>query len=237
MNLLNPIQSLLFPVFCGICTRPADFARDGTVCASCWNQTRIFDGRETVCHKCGRYHSDRKPGVESFCRRCENDFYDLARSIGPYDTALAVTVLQLKRVPFVAKRPIELLFDAYVSGPFRDIDLVIPIPLSKKRRLDRGFNQAEIVAKRFAAVARLRVDRNSLFRKKHVEISRASLDRRGRAMTVENAFGIKRSSLIRNKNVLLVDDVFTSGATVSMAAKALKKGGAARVEVLTLARA
>ena len=81
------------------------------------------------------------------------------------------------------------------------------------------------------------IDKLSLSRKIHTPIHRAAMDRKARDLTVRNAFEISRPKLVNGANVLLIDDVFTSGATASQCAKVLKKAGAKKVSVLTLARA
>jgi ComF family protein len=237
MNLLNPVLTVLFPVFCGVCSAVVDDMHDGAACSFCWQKTRLFEPADIICSKCGRFHSKSTIKTNTMCRRCDDDFYDTARSCGFYEFAIAETVIRLKKESFIAKRPANLLWEAFSLGPFSDIDLLIPVPLSKRRLFERSFNQAEVLARSLSKQSGIRVDSRSLFRNKHNKQSRAAMDRKGRAMSVRNAFDVRRPNLIRNKNILLMDDVFTSGATASMAAKALKKKGAARVDVLTLARA
>ncbi len=237
MNLLNPVLSLLYPSFCGICSDAASDFRNGSVCSDCWKKTRLYNGKEEICYKCGRYHSVHKGNVKTFCRRCDDDEYDIARACGFYEHALAQTVLSLKHRPFLPIRASELLMECYVNAPFKDIDLIVPIPLSRHRYFERGFNQAEVLAKHLSESCGLPVDSKSLIRESHTAASRASMDRKGRRMTVKNAFSVRRCKFIKGRRVLLIDDVFTSGATVCAAAGELKKNGAAGVDVLTLARA
>ena len=237
MNLLNPVLSFLFPVFCANCPRLVENISDGPACRACWAETRLFNGTETTCHKCGAFHNWKESDAVTYCRRCDDDYFDLARACGPYEHALRTTVLELKNTPRLAKRPADLLFDCYAREPFRAIDLIVPVPLSKRRRLERGFNQSELLAHALSKRSGIPVDTASLLRAKHTMTSRAAMDRKGRAITVKNAFAVRRQSLIHARSILLIDDVFTSGATASMAAKALKKNGAGRVDVLTLARA
>ena len=125
------------------------------------------------------------------------------------------------------------LLKADVTGA----DVIIPIPLSKKRKLERGFNQAEIIAAEIARASGIPIDAASLVRKLHTPIHRIGMDKKARELTVKNAFEVVRPRLIDGRNILLVDDVFTSGATASYCAKVLKKNGAKQVNVFTLARA
>ncbi len=237
MNLLNPVRSLLFPAFCGICDAIINEPRNGPACANCWAETRFFGNGVLICYKCGRYHSDKPADSRVYCRECDDDFYDLARACGAYDKALAETVISLKNRPLVPQRVFAHLFDSFASEPFKPADVVVPIPLSRRRRFERGYNQAELIADGFSKLAHIPIDRRSLARLKHTTVSRAAMDKKGRRMTVRNAFAVSRTKLIKDLNVLVIDDVMTSGATASMTAKALKQAGAARVEVLTIARA
>jgi ComF family protein len=119
----------------------------------------------------------------------------------------------------------------------RDYDVVLPTPLSKRRQIERGFNQAEIIASWIAGSLHLPVDAVSLARKGHTAIHRVGMDATARRQSVKNAFHVVRPKLISGKAILLVDDVLTSGATASTSAEVLKESGAVRVDVFTLARA
>jgi ComF family protein len=123
------------------------------------------------------------------------------------------------------------------SDDLGGFDLIIPVPLSKKRAVERGFNQAETIASQVSGLVGIPIDAASLIRKKHTPMHRAAMDKKAREMTVKNAFEVSRPKLIEGKSILLVDDILTSGATASYCAKALKKKGAAGVKVFTLARA
>ncbi|MDH3530367.1 MAG: ComF family protein [Acidobacteriota bacterium] len=237
MNLINPVLSFVFPVFCGVCRRIVEEASDGPACSSCWAATRIYEGSGTFCAKCGVFHSETDSNIKTFCRRCDELAFDLARSIGPFEIALRAVILELKRTPQLPARIGDSLFDCYAREPYREVGLLVPVPLSRKRLMERGFNQAEIIARALSVRSGIPVDCLSLVREKHTKLSRANMDFKGRTMTVAKAFAVRRRSLIESQRVLIVDDVFTSGATVSAAAKALKEGGAARVDVLTIARA
>jgi predicted amidophosphoribosyltransferase len=101
----------------------------------------------------------------------------------------------------------------------------------------RGFNQASIVAQALSKSLRLPVDETSLRRISTSEKYRAGLDARGRMETVSGAFEVRNPRVIAGEIVLLVDDVFTTGATVSACAATLREAGAREVFVLTIARA
>jgi competence protein ComFC len=103
--------------------------------------------------------------------------------------------------------------------------------------LERGFNQAEVLTQFLSKKTSIEADDKSLVREIHTPMHRAAMDKKAREATVKNAFAVTRKHFIESKKILLIDDVFTSGATVSSCAKVLKKNGAAKVYVMTIARA
>jgi ComF family protein len=163
--------------------------------------------------------------------------FSVARAVGPYEGALRESVLQLKRQPHVALQLETLLIAAAKREPLGLSTRIIPVPLHKKRQRSRGFNQAAIIAEVLSKGLRLPLDEVSLMRVSSTEKYRAGLDAKGRRDTVAGAFEVRHPRLIENENILLVDDVFTTGATVSACAAALLSAGAQNVFVLTISRA
>jgi ComF family protein len=151
--------------------------------------------------------------------------------------AVAAEVVALKSTPVLSRKARTLLESNWASFEIEEVDTIIPVPLSRRRRLERGYNQAEVLASSISAITGVGIDRNSLARTHHSPLHRIGMDSKARDLSVRNAFEVSRPNLIRGKAVLLVDDVYTTGATVSYCAKELKKAGAAKVNVFTLARA
>lgn len=116
-------------------------------------------------------------------------------------------------------------------------DAVVSVPLSTRRLRERGFNQAAVLGKVVARHTAIPLDEISLVRSTHTPMHRVGMDRKARAATVKNAFQVVRPKLVEGKNILLIDDVLTSGETASVCAGVLKKVGAVTVNVLTVARA
>jgi ComF family protein len=237
-SLLDCSLSLFFPQSCQLCHAEVESRKLGIACRCCWDNTLIFTEETPICYKCSRLLRSTTIGSEkTFCHLCENDYFDLARSVGLYEKALMRTILYLKTVPFLASYAQELLYKAFKRAPFQDADLIIPVPLSKARLAERGFNQAEIIANALANRAKIPIDVSSLIRNRHTKKHRPGMDKIARQRLVEAAFLVSKSDKLAGKNVVLVDDVLTSGATASNCAKVLKQHGAAKVYVLTLARA
>ena len=235
-KIYNPLLTLLYPQGCQICENSVEDLADGIACRSCWEKTRIFSGDETLCGKCGRFLQAKPTNFETFCHQCDEQFYDKALAVGVYQNALSASILNLKREPFVPEYLQELFISRFLNSDFQHASTIIPVPLSKKRFFERGFNQAAVLARILVKQTGIKLDEQSLSRNIHTPMHRAAMDNKAREMSVKNAFDVKRPKLIEGERILLVDDVFTSGATVSNCAEILKKNGADKVYVFTLAR-
>jgi len=240
-TLCDAALALVYPRACAACgTREVESRADAPACAACWAATRVFDGGETLCVKCGALAAGSLPEEKRCdvrCRRCDDEAFTAARACGVYERALRASVLTLKREPFVSLRLARMLRAAQSRAPLDAATLVVPVPLNVERERERGFNQAALLARTLASPARLRLDERSLVRASHDERHRAEMDARGRRETVEGAFAVARPRLVEGERVLLVDDVFTTGATASECARVLRAAGASEVFVLTVARA
>ena len=170
------------------------------------------------------------------CRRCDQDVFTAARSCGAYEGALRASVLALKREPNISRRLVALLSDKQRHDPLDQATRIVPVPLHPDREKARGFNQAAVIGSELARLARLPFDEVSLIRTVHSERHRAGLDAKGRRETVASAFAVLYPRLIEDERILIVDDVFTTGATVSACSAALLAAGAKEVFVLTIAR-
>jgi ComF family protein len=240
-KLCDAALSLVYPQGCAACGVAEVEARAGApACAACWDATRVFAGDETLCWKCGALAWGALPEEKweaVRCRRCEAEAFTAARACGLYEGALRASVLNMKHEPFVSARLARLLTGAQRRAPLSSATLVVPVPLHAARERERGFNQAAVIARSLAGRAGLPLDEHSLVRAQHSERHRAGMDARARRESVEDAFEVARPRLVRGERVLLVDDVFTTGATASACARVLLAAGAHEVFVLTVARA
>lgn len=227
---------MVYPQLCLSCGASLSLP-DENSCKACWAETTIFDGSEAACEKCGLPLGGVKTERIAHCWQCDGHKYDKARSIGIYSHALASAVISLKTVPNLKKQICEAFEAAFLRSDFDASTLIIPVPLSRQRFHERGFNQAEVVAKYLSERTQIPTDALSLARTKHSQIHRIGMDSKARDLSVQNAFKVVRPKLIEGQRILLIDDVYTTGATLSYCAKALKKSGALEVNALTLARA
>jgi competence protein ComFC len=243
-HVYDALLTVAYPQVCRVCAGSVEERALGVACRKCWESTRIFSGSETICWRCGALlleedlstdtRTDTRTEVR--CHRCDSQAFTAARAVGFYEQGLRASVLELKRRPYLSPFLINLLFSTAQREPLHKATRIIPIPLHKSRAKERGFNQASIIAEALARRLDLPLDETSLTRIRGSEKYRAGLDSKGRRDTVTNAFLVRYPRLVENESVLLVDDVFTTGATVNACAAALVKAKARAVFVLTIAR-
>ncbi|MBK9216387.1 MAG: ComF family protein [Chloracidobacterium sp.] len=235
MGPVDSILSLAYPQQCAVCGGAVENRSDGCACSDCWASTTVFTGDEMLCEKCGAYFGPQAAPVAVRCHKCDEHHYDRALAAGIYEKALSASILRLKSSPSIPRRLRRMIHSAGMR--LDPADLIVPVPLSRMRQIERGFNQADVIALELSKTLCVPVDRHSLIRRVHTPMHRAAMDRKARELTVENAFYVTRPNVIEGRTILLVDDVFTSGATASSCAKVLKKRGAATVDIFTIARA
>lgn len=235
----NSLLALVYPQACTLCGASVEDRSLGVACEQCWSETRMFTCDDLLCWKCGSLslsaiNPDRRDQIR--CRRCDGDAFTAARACGAYDGALRASVLALKRAPNISQRVIRSLVESQGRPPLDKATRIIPVPLHPEREKARGFNQAGLISNELARAVGLQCDEVSLIRTVYSERHRAGMDAKGRRDTVASAFSVRYPGLIEDESVLLVDDVFTTGATVSACSVALLAAGAREVFVLTIAR-
>src|SRR5260370_574079 len=238
-TLYDAALALVYPQACAVCGGSVESRHDGVACAACWQATRLFSDEDTLCWKCGAFtrasvSEDRRKSIR--CGQCDEDSFTAARACGFYEGAVRALVLDLKREPHVAARLARLMLAALQREPINSADLIIAVPLHPGRERERGFNQASLLAGSLSRLSKLPPDEHTVVRRVQTGRHRAGMDSRARRESVTDAFAIRHAEAIAAKRVLLIDDVFTTGATVSACARILKDAGAEEVLVLTLAR-
>ena len=237
--LFDAALTLAYPQVCLNCGLSVEARALGVACEKCWRATRIFTDDETVCWKCGvlaggAISMEKRQQVR--CRRCDPQPFTAARDCGVYEGALRECVLALKRQPYLPHKLVDLLAETSQRKPLQQSTRIVPVPLHPQRESARGFNQALVIGRALSRAIGLPIDEVSLMRTAHSDRYRAGLDAKGRQATVENAFAVRFPRLVTGESILLVDDVFTTGATVSSCAEVLIAAGASDVFVLTIAR-
>jgi ComF family protein len=199
---------------------------------------------EPICSQCGRpiVSSAVAGGITlPRCHLCRKGVYgfDLARSFGAYTPRMARAILLLK---YGKLMPLGAWFASRLAGlvehRLQDFaaDAVVPVPLDRGRLRERGYNQAELIARPLARMLGIPF-RSYLLVRTRPRPNQLRLTRRERWETVRGAYATHSRAQVDKLRVLLVDDVFTTGATLDACSRALKGAGAARVAGLTVARA
>jgi len=238
-SLYDATLALVFPQRCAVCGASVERRAGGVACIPCWSKTRLFSEGDPICWKCGQLAPGRVPDGsrrDVRCGRCDDEDFSAARACGAYEGALRATILGLKKEPYLPNGLVRLLVRVQQREPLDGASAIVPVPLHSERLRERGFNQATVIARALAQSRGLPLDESSLVRTFHTPRHRAGMDSRARRESVDAAFEVRRPRLIKGERLLLVDDVYTSGATVSACARALRAAGAEEVFVLTIAR-
>ncbi len=232
----------LYPPRCRFC-RAATFSAHECFCDECRARVRVIDG--PVCTLCGRPFLDTS-GEDHLCGTCieRAPHFTRARSWACYPTdegeehPLRSVVQRFKYGRKISLgKPLGRLLAEGCRGFFsaQAIDVIIPVQLHRKRLRWRGFNQSAVLAREVGRRWRLPVDPFTLIRSRETP-PQTQLHEDERRRNMRRAFAIAPKRSVENKSVLLIDDVYTSGATVNECSRALLAGGAREVCVLTLAR-
>jgi len=209
------------------------------VCQSCWDSVKLIEA--PFCGVCGyAFPSKAIFGEAALCGACRRGLYrfDVARAWAPFQDSVKEIIHQLKYGchPSLARPLAARLASTYEAHRQRlQADWLIPVPLHPARMRERGFNQSGEIARHFSRLVGVPLARHWLSRARPTKVQ-AGLTRRERRHNVSGAFEMSKGSEIRGRTVLVIDDVFTTGATLNECARILRQSGAARIAVLTVAR-
>ena len=223
----------LYPAKCRVCENFLGAALMPYICADCWQDIQFLE--PPWCNICGT------PDIKGLCDACATSppRYGHLRTVALYQTTLqeAIHLFKFEKKKVFAQHLIQLI-NAHIPADcdVATYDFILPIPIHKKRLRERGFNQATLLANGIAAAGGVRVLTNTLVRKRHT-IAQSSLDKEARQQNIVGAFDVLEPDIIRDKRLLVIDDVFTTGATIREAVSELWTADPAEIDVLTLARA
>ena len=233
-SVFKNMVDFVFPSTCPCCDKAIESHQ--LFCDKCFHQITFI--KKPMCYRCGQPLLLEKAKGKVLCPDClkKRPLYDIARAAFIYDSASKASILKLKytdRMEY-AYPLVELLYQAGCDL-FSKTDIIMPVPMHWRRRLKRKYNQADLLGRLLAKKTHILYSSKNLIRSRHTEVQEnKTLSERNK--NVKDAFCIKKPQEIQNKTILLIDDVFTTGATVSNCAKALKKDGAKAVYVLTIAK-
>jgi ComF family protein len=239
MNLKSFLYSLsdfFFPPQCLLCNTFFTPEKSRYFCNKCYDDFSFV--KSPVCEKCG-LPFQTQTGEDHLCGQCitGKHFFDKARSISTYDGTLRKAFHGFKyNEKSLLSKPLSQILAAYGGNLLnqKEYDAIVPVPLHSKRLRQRGYNQALILARTAGKAWGIKVDIKSLKRVKWTT-PQTVLSKNERQKSIRGSFNCSPER-VRGKNLLIIDDIYTSGSTVSECARILKKNGALKVDVLTFAR-
>ncbi len=233
-SLLEAGKDLLFPVKCFSCRQLLSRRNSALLCSSCL--PKIPYNAKPYCQCCGFPFGT---GADHLCGNCLTGSFEFARARAAvlYKEMIPEMIKSFKyqgNMNFLATMGF-LAVNSIGFGELSSPDLIIPVPLHKKKLQQRGFNQALLLARVCFSQRSQQIAAEVLIRNRFTK-AQSKLSGDERRLNVKDAFTVRRPDQIFGKNILLVDDVFTTGTTVNECARQLNSAGASRVEIFTLAR-
>ena len=231
--LFNSLLDFLVPPTCIYCKKYR--VDPHAVCKDCYMKLDFIN--EPSCKDCGA----PLPFDNSFCVSClgtlnQSKQYDEIDAIFNYDEFSKGAILALKHgnATYIAKFFANIMYKKY-KNKFDTSDLVVYVPIHFKRLFQRHYNQTALIARHLNKFSDIKVSHNNLIRIKNTVPQQGNIKKRIR--NVKNAFMIRNEKEIEGKNIILIDDVFTTGATINECSRLLKIAGAKKIICLCIARA
>ncbi len=231
------VLNVLFPSHCYFCQRV--LTRGSCICESCLNELEIIEG--VFCGRCGAPVSHGEAQGSPGCIHCADLYFSFRRneSIGVFSGKLRELVHLFK---FQKRRSLFNVFSSlalkYKRHYIEAHHILVPVPLNRTRYSERGFNQSSLIAYALSRMVKIDYSGELLKRVGNSLPQSTVLSRELRYKNMTDCFVLRKRFFeqIKGKDVLLVDDVLTTGATASACARALYNGGAENVDVLTIGR-
>lgn len=232
---LQLLFNFVLPPRCLICGK--EVSADGRLCSECFANINFITS--PYCKKCGKpfeYHLSNK---ELFCPEClsHKSPFRMCRSAVIYDDNSKKLILDFKFFDHLENKSLLanwLLLagkDIFSEG----VDLLIPVPLHFSRLLKRKYNQSAVLCDALSKLSHIPANYKALRKTKHT-LPQVSCNGKQRLKNVRNAFDVFHPEMVKNKRIVLIDDVFTTGSTLKECARVLKRAGAKSVDALTIAR-
>lgn len=219
MDFLEKALSFIFPPVCGICGKPDE----SYLCKQCYQKWQKEKNTFPIIEN---YQKNKTSFIKEHCY------------LFPYKGILREKILQYKfdNKAYLARMFFEFFVkNEKVCGFLKNYDIIIPVPMTKKKVAQRGYNQSEIIARKIAKKRQIPIEKNVLQKKRNNQ-TQSMLKKAQRFENVKNVYKIENKQKIKEKKIVLFDDIYTTGATVNECAKILLQEGAETVGVLTIAK-
>ncbi len=234
-KLITAAGLFLFSDLCFFC-RIRQQKDNKLLCDECYNRLKFI--KEPCCFICGRPFINPND-ISHTCGECikTSRNFDSSRSIFVYESILKNNIISYKFMRDITLANVFAGFmQSYIASELENAyDIIIPVPLHKKRLRERYFNQALLIVNGVPKNNQIKVDKYSLKRIKYTS-PQVFLRGEERQKNVKGAFEVSNTEAVTGKRILVVDDIYTTGSTVNECSKVLKKAGALSVNVLTLAK-
>lgn len=233
-SLVWVMTDLAFPRHCQVCLGVMPHENRTYLCEACGSSIRSI--RDSACQGCAKDY----PGLERLiCPNClrQKHFYESCYAVSIYEGSLRDLLQSFKfsRAEYLAFTLQRIFLEGAKRLDWEKIDLIVPVPLHRRKLKERGFNQSLVLAQALAASHGRKLLSRELIRTKYSQ-GQTLQDKKARLENIRGSFKVRRTEKIKDKRVLLVDDVLTTGATIQECARVLKEAGAKSVIVLVLAR-
>ena len=237
LDLKDDILDFVYPQTCPICRNPLE-REEKDVCEECWRALALLPS--PYCPYCRSFLENQDEIANHLCPNLtgsEERRILAVRSLGTFDDHYQKLVHRVKyeKKIHLGRRLAQRLGDSISEDKcFSGCDVVIPVPLHRARERERGFNQSEVLAEGISLAMGIPLARDILKRKRHTK-DQTYLNAQQRAENVRGAFVVTHPEKVDGRRVILVDDVMTTGATLSECARMLQEAGAAGISAATLA--
>ncbi len=235
-KIFENVRDISIPRTCPFCDKP--LTGDLTVCDTCFYQINFID--QEKCQYCGIPLEDVFSDGPQLCRQCAQSrkkSYDMVRSLYVYDSLSKIPILKLKHAD---RTDLAYIFVPWMIDMGNELlpktDIIAPVPLHWSRHLHRLYNQSDVLGDLLAKKTH-KTYHIDLLKRTKCTATQAGKDKTARQSNLRNAITFNKKHHIKGKTILLIDDVFTTGATANTCARELKKHGAKAVYILTIARA
>ena len=209
---------------------------NGGFCGTCWSSLNFIT--KPYCRICCFEFSFDPGEGNDICLKCSATppAFDLARSVLRFDehSKKLIHALKYHDSTFVAANFAKIIFNMH-KDLVADADFIIPVPMHKWKRLFRLYNQSQILASEIAYLSGKKMVPDILLKTKHTK-SQTGLSKKHREENLKGSINVMKNDKIKGSNIVLVDDVMTTGSTVHLCSQKLKKAGAKSVNVICIAR-
>ncbi len=236
-KILERFIDFLFPKTCVYCMK--FILSEGTsnyLCEECYQKIKFIES--PICQICGLPVKPHK----IYCDRCtkgkQKIYYNVLRGILLFEEPIKECIhkLKYKGKDYIGKFLSEFFIQYLQNNSYLlDIDLIVPVPIHWTRKIQRGFNQSELLSEPVAKKFKIKYDNRNLFRRKRTK-PQVKLNKEERLINISEAFAVRDPDFFSGKSVLIIDDVSTTGETINQCAKVLRQSGAKNIFGLTLAR-